>query len=100
MKININVGDKILAASLADNATARDFVSWARLSKCGQSGERAHCASGPLVTLFPDRTNKADVLGICPRAIALASSMQDWRERLMGSLFPARLASLSRGSVI
>jgi len=27
MKININVGDKILAASLADNATARDFVS-------------------------------------------------------------------------
>jgi hypothetical protein len=27
MKININIGDKILAASLADNATARDFVS-------------------------------------------------------------------------
>jgi hypothetical protein len=27
MKININIGDKILTASLADNATARDFVS-------------------------------------------------------------------------
>jgi hypothetical protein len=27
MKININIGGKILAASLADNATARDFVS-------------------------------------------------------------------------
>jgi hypothetical protein len=27
MKININIGGKILTASLADNATARDFVS-------------------------------------------------------------------------
>ena len=27
MKINITIGGKILAASLADNATARDFVS-------------------------------------------------------------------------
>ena len=27
MKININIGGKILVASLADNATARDFVS-------------------------------------------------------------------------
>jgi len=27
MKININIGSKILAARLADNATARDFVS-------------------------------------------------------------------------
>ena len=27
MKINISIGGKILAASLADNATARDFVS-------------------------------------------------------------------------
>jgi hypothetical protein len=27
MKININIGSKILTASLADNATARDFVS-------------------------------------------------------------------------
>ena len=27
MKININIGGKILAASLADNATAKDFVS-------------------------------------------------------------------------
>ena len=27
MKININIGGKILTATLADNATARDFVS-------------------------------------------------------------------------
>jgi hypothetical protein len=27
MKMNINIGGKILVASLADNATARDFVS-------------------------------------------------------------------------
>ncbi len=27
MKINIKIGDKTLTASLADNATARDFVS-------------------------------------------------------------------------
>ena len=27
MKININIGGKTLTASLADNATARDFVS-------------------------------------------------------------------------
>ena len=27
MKINIKIGDKVLTASLADNATARDFVS-------------------------------------------------------------------------
>ena len=27
MKINISIGGKILSASLADNATARDFVS-------------------------------------------------------------------------
>ena len=32
MKIDINIGGKILTASLADNATARDFVSVLPLS--------------------------------------------------------------------
>ena len=32
MKININIGGKILTASLADNATARDFASVLPLS--------------------------------------------------------------------
>ncbi|MEP6644866.1 MAG: cyclophilin-like fold protein [Acidobacteriaceae bacterium] len=32
MKINISIGGKILTASLADNATARDFVSVLPLS--------------------------------------------------------------------
>jgi hypothetical protein len=32
MKININIGGKLVTASLADNATARDFVSVLPLS--------------------------------------------------------------------
>ena len=32
MKLNLNIGGKIVAATLADNATARDFVSVLPLS--------------------------------------------------------------------
>jgi hypothetical protein len=46
-----------------------------RLPKCGQA--RAHGAQA-VGQATPVR-QQADILGICTRAIALASSMQDWR---------------------